>query len=547
MQLTSEMPTDVRYRVPQDHGACIAVPSLQNAGRLIADNQDQFETATVRSILIGNTSLHALRKTARERLLDDALAYTGQYAVQVKSRSPIVRQGVGAIGPIILTGHQPEFYHPGVWIKNFAASTLAVQQQGTAINLLVDNDVVTHPRIRIPQLNDNGHPSLTDCDIDTYQQPMPYEQRAVIDWPLFRSFGDRAAELVRPIVKDPLVEQMWPSAIRAAERHGNLGRAVAESRHLLELEFGLDTLDVPLSVLCDTDSFRLFASHLMHDLARFRMIYNESINNYRQTHRLRGNAHPAPLLQMDGPELESPFWIWSSGSAVRKPLIIRRANDGLELLQGHQGSSVGKSTANSVEQLATTLAELDAKGIRIRPRALITTLYCRLVLCDLFIHGIGGGKYDQVTNAIMHGYFGTPTLDFMVMTATFRLPFHELPVQADDIRQLDGLLRSLWWHPECNSEQVVESQLEDYQRLAAEKRALIGSKPDRGLKSWHQQIESLNEKLRGFLTTSREKLNVERNRLIGLRQAGKIISSREFSLCLFDGNNLRRELRRLVG
>ena len=32
--------------------------------------------------------------------------------------------------PLIVTGHQPELFHPGVWIKNFAAAAIAGAQQG---------------------------------------------------------------------------------------------------------------------------------------------------------------------------------------------------------------------------------------------------------------------------------------------------------------------------------------------------------------------------------------------------------------------------------
>jgi hypothetical protein len=134
----------------------------------------------------------------------------------------------------------------------------------------------------------------------------------------------------------------------------------------------------------------------------------------------------------------------------------------------------------------------------------------------------------------------------MVMSATFRLPFQTVPIQADDIRQVDGLLRTLWYHPECNAEQVDESLLDAYQRLATQKRALLRSKPRTNAKSWHRQIESVNRELRGFFASTYEELQVERNRLVGLQRAGKIISSREFSLCLFPINGLRRELLSLV-
>ena len=37
----------------------------------------------------------------------------------------------------------------------------------------------------------------------------------------------------------------------------------------------------------------------------------------------------------------------------------------------------------------------------LRPRALTLTLFARLCVADFFIHGIGGGKYDEVTDRII--------------------------------------------------------------------------------------------------------------------------------------------------
>ena len=39
---------------------------------------------------------------------------------------------------------------------------------------------------------------------------------------------------------------------------------------------------------------------------------------------------------------------------------------------------------------------LPSRGIRLRTRALTTTLFARYVLGDLFVHGIGGAKYDEL-------------------------------------------------------------------------------------------------------------------------------------------------------
>ena len=53
---------------------------------------------------------------------------------------------------------------------------------------------------------------------------------------------------------------------------------------------------------------------------------------------------------------------------------------------------------------------------------MITTLFARLFLGDLFMHGIGGAKYDQVTDSLVERFFGVKPPGFMTLTATLRLP-----------------------------------------------------------------------------------------------------------------------------
>ena len=52
------------------------------------------------------------------------------------------------------------------------------------------------------------------------------------------------------------------------------------------------------------------------------------------------------------------------------------------------------------------LRELPAGSIRLRTRALTTTMFSRFLLGDLFIHGIGGAKYDELGDEIARRFFG---------------------------------------------------------------------------------------------------------------------------------------------
>ena len=92
--------------------------------------------------------------------------------------------------------------------------------------------------------------------------------------------------------------------------------------------------------------------------------------------------------------------------------------------------------------------ELPAEGIHIRSRALITTLWARLVLGDLFLHGIGGAKYDQVTDALICGFFGLRPPGFMVLSATLHLPIQRPTADVERPKDIAAELRRLVYHPE---------------------------------------------------------------------------------------------------
>ena len=83
------------------------------------------------------------------------------------------------------------------------------------------------------------------------------------------------------------------------------------------------------------------------------------------------------------------------------------------------------------------MAELARSGVKIRSRALVTTLWARMVLGDLFIHGIGGGNYDLVTDRIIERFFGRQPPGFMILSATLHLPINQSPLPTN-LRSVPG-------------------------------------------------------------------------------------------------------------
>jgi hypothetical protein len=56
----------------------------------------------------------------------------------------------------VVTGHQAELFHPGVWIKNAWACRIARALSGVSLNLVVDNDVARHTGLAVPRAGRSG-------------------------------------------------------------------------------------------------------------------------------------------------------------------------------------------------------------------------------------------------------------------------------------------------------------------------------------------------------------------------------------------------------
>jgi hypothetical protein len=79
----------------------------------------------------------------------------------------------------------------------------------------------------------------------------------------------------------------------------------------------------------------------------------------------------------------------------------------------------------------------------------MTTLFLRFVLSDLFVHGVGGGLYDSVTDEIASRLWGLTPPKMIVASATLHLPVVE-PAGAVELdeRKLNDQLRWLRSSPE---------------------------------------------------------------------------------------------------
>ncbi len=389
--------------------------------------------------------------------------------------------------------------------------------------------------IRVPA-GSRTEPQVVSVPFDRVAETIPYEQREVADADLFSSFAERVRTTSSDVLSKPLIEDYWPLVLEAQRRSPNLGRSLAEARHRLEGRWGQNTWEVPLSTVCNASSFAWFACHLLAHLPQFHEVHNASLREYRRVNRVRSRSHPVPDLERDGAWHEAPFWLWSDSAPARKRAFVRAGGDALELTD--RGSvrillplTARRDAASAVE----VLAALGKQGLKLRPRALVTTMYARLVLSDLFLHGIGGAKYDQLTDLIIARFFGLSPPGFVTLSATVLLFEDRTPDLSQAIRDGKQLLRELRFHPERHV-----TPREQFDRWIADKRAWIDRNPPRGQRlARHAEIQRLNAQLGSALEDRREQTTAQLRHWTTELRRQMHLASREFAFCLFSENNLR--------
>ncbi len=520
-----------QFRIPPEDGQTLCVPPWNSAKEVVFRNRDGRQKT---SIDVLGTPLAEFVRTAKAEVLAAALEYTQSYAD--------ITLDIGADCPFVLTGHQPGLAHPGVWLKNFSASQLAEATDGVAISLVIDSDLCRSPSVRVPA-GSVDQPRKETVPFDLACEQVPFEQRKILDHTVWQSFGSRVSEAIAPLVADPLIHSWWPDVIAATDENTLLGEALSQSRHRLELAWDCRSLEIPQSRVCQTRSFRQFAVHLLTEATRFRTCHNRALNDYRLAHHLRNHAQPVPDLAESSDWQETPFWIWSQQDPRRRAVWVRRHPEGLQITDRAEMQDVLPISSEGDPAAAVNrLGEWENQGLKLRTRALVTTMFARLFLSDLFIHGIGGAKYDQVTDDICRHFFGIEPPQYLTLSGTLCLPISSEPVSWSQEKQLYSELRDLRYHPEKHvAELALDSPEEDrMDALTRQKKDWVHTEktPSNAAKR-HRQIVAANQGLQRWTKTKRETLKQQLQSTQRKLRAQQLLRSREYPFCLFPHDALR--------
>jgi hypothetical protein len=398
-----------RYRAPQKNGEYLIDPPFDAVPRLIEENRKKLDRDDVR---IGGLTLRELRIGARQTNFSSSLQS----------------------GPLIVTGHQPELFHAGVWVKNFAAAGLAKRVNGHAVHITVDNDAMRSAGLAVPHFDpDPSRVHLTQVPFDAGGPEVAYEKRCVLDPALHESFPDRLHAEFSNWPFRPVLGEVWPNGAgnkRVYER-------LITVRYPIEAELQCIQWTTVISEVIRSESWLAFTRQLLADAPRFAAVHNAALAAYRNENKLRSRTHPFPDLAPN----EVPFWVLDE-AGKRTRCFVPFAGDSKTL----------------------------------RPRALTLTLFARLILGDFFIHGIGGGKYDEVTDRIIRDYFGIDPPAYQVVSGTLHLPFPAFPHSAGDVKRLERLRRDLDWNPQRHLTAIQQGRPE-VAGLLAKRDALFRTEP----------------------------------------------------------------------
>ncbi|MBX3359217.1 MAG: hypothetical protein KF745_12410 [Phycisphaeraceae bacterium] len=333
--------------------------------------------------------------------------------------------------PVIMSGHQAEFWHPGILAKWLATVSAAEITTAGAAWIVVDQDVNDLLAIRYPRIEAPGRPAP-----GVWNAADPEAPRGLPDTPT----GERAAHRPPPLPEaafaTPSVAaglEMIRGALSARVSEASAARQVGSATADLLAPLGGPVTLVYASQLARTSLMRDLVSRMRSDPRRCADEYNRAVARHSEA-GIAMLSTSGGLAATHGPEL--PLWRITPGKGRPRERVF---------------ASMLGSTPD--EHLA--------------PRALLMTGLLRLAGCDLFIHGTGGGGetgYDRIAESWLRSWLGEPAADLApsaLVTATRRLDMGIEPASPAEAAHAVWLAHHARHHPSLLGEPGLESRKRD--------------------------------------------------------------------------------------
>lgn len=283
--------------------------------------------------------------------------------------------GVGVGGPVVMSGHQAGLWHAGILAKVVAMHALAKKAGGDACCawVVVDQDETDVWAV--------GYPTQELKRGVWRLGPAPKSGVAVCGMGAVARFAGVPSDAhagVRAGMEEMLAALRAGGVRDGESAAGQVTRAMGELvRARVGEEIGGSFRPFLASAIARTGAFARVVGMMVADAERVVGAYNAAV---RAVPRARMRA-----LEVGNGRVELPLW--------------RVGKDGVR----------GRVFAD----------ELKGGNVEgLLPRALLMTLLLRAWGCECFVHGVGGGVYDRVTEMWNAGAFGFALAPTVVATAT---------------------------------------------------------------------------------------------------------------------------------
>ncbi len=519
MPLTCSMMLDfTTLKTPPKHGDVLITPDPNALPSAVQHNHQSLSQAT--TIIAGQTLAH-WRSQTRQKFVGNDEDF------------------------IIVTGHQPDFIHPGVWAKHVVSARLAKALRGMVVNLVVDSDVVKRRSLPVPVERD-GRVTLKRLPYTHAGKALSYEQIPKLSDEQIDTF----ASLARETIGRNYQQSQWPaflSGIRQAKDANDWVDQAVAGRREIEAGYGISVLDTRVSAHWCTP----FVVDMLLNARTFAASYNRALKTYRKENKISGHSRPIPDLLVSDDRCEVALWAHTA-DAPRQRLFVTTddnqvhlfadetliANLPLTTLRSHQCSAC--------KELA---AHLQQSGWELRHRALTLTLWARLLLADLFIHGIGGAKYDRITDSIMRDYYNIEAPTMACVSATLHLPLPTHKANAAHLHRLYRDARDWQYNPHLAliDQPSTKELLATRQALITQSQQLRTTSPKdhRARRKVFDDLRQLNARLQQLQPERQAAIDTQ---ITQTRQAileNEIAKGREYFFGLYDTAALRQLLAAL--
>ena len=313
--------------------------------------------------------------------------------------------GLAVDRPLVATGHQTLLWHPGILAKYLAVGALTSGSEAFATaNLIVDQHTSDFGSFDVPVCDGDGLAVRTITFARTLEGvPMGWHPALEPDTPrdVVAALPSVAAGI------DKIVD-----AVRAHADKPNAALQMAAALGDLMSPWVPTWPAVCSSDLMNTSLAAAVLDAMASDPAACAAAYNAAVAAVPE-------AGIGPLAVM-ADRVEVP--LWRRGAGDRRV----HADD----------RDVTRWLAGGAERPA------------LLPRALLLTLLVRLGMCDLFVHGTGGARYDRAMEHWLDHWLGVRPASIAIATASLRLPLGTLDAEPVAVEVAQRAARRVWHDPE---------------------------------------------------------------------------------------------------